>query len=386
MKTEKNEHIIYRTLPLSFDLPKELIKKFEKWDERTRALCNLWVRGYEVYPSLKECSSTTIEMINRYVVKQKFYKKPKKWFCKIPITCDVLRIINGRRFGNRNAPVVLDLDKKRIKLKNIFPMPLEYPLNDDIIKEIFDRLNSGGDVKVAQVFVKKRKIHVHLVFEKEYKPIEKTETKLIIDINSWKYGIKWWVIWNRKVILYGIIKPDLEYLERLYNEVVHLERKYGKLKRLKLHKSEYGKRLWKQIKAKRSRIYRYLKDFVNKKVNELIKIAIIFKSEIWGDYMKEESRRELLEEKLPNGLIKLYLLYLPRFVKLLENQTKWYGLPFKLERLPSTICPICESEMIHIGNRVMKCLNCGFEENRDEIPLYWALKKLNKLPLSLIHI
>jgi len=142
------------------------------------------------------------------------------------------------------------------------------------------RLSEGGDVKVAQVFMEDDELHVHLIFEKEYRPVGEVESVLVIDVNSWKYGIRWWVIWNRKVISCGIIKPDVEYLERLYNEVVELERKYGKLKRLELHKSEYGKNLWKQIKSKRSKIYRYLKDFANKSINMLIKIARFFKAEI----------------------------------------------------------------------------------------------------------
>jgi len=32
--------------------------------------------------------------------------------------------------------------------------------------------------------------------------------------------------------------------------------------------------------------------------------------------------------------------------------------------------------------RIMVCENCGFKEERDKIPLYWALIKIKLLPTS----
>ncbi len=46
-----------------------------------------------------------------------------------------------------------------------------------------------------------------------------------------------------------------------------------------------------------------------------------------------------MEEKLPDGLAKAYMLNLKRFVKLLTNQLKWYGVPYEFKRLPSTKMP-----------------------------------------------
>jgi len=88
----------------------------------------------------------------------------------------------------------------------------------------------------------------------------------------------------------------------------------------------------------------------------------------------EESRRELLEEGLPNGLAKLYFAYTRRFVRQLENQAKWYGLPVVFKRLPSTICPACSAKLEQREGRLMVCPSCGFSANRDEVPIYWASK------------
>jgi putative transposase len=90
--------------------------------------------------------------------------------------------------------------------------------------------------------------------------------------------------------------------------------------------------------------------------------------------MIEESRRELIEEKIPSGLRKLYLMYTRRFVRLLIAQLEWYGIPYKLRRLPSTICPICEHELTQLPGRIMVCSNCGFKAPRDLVPMYWTIR------------
>lgn len=47
------------------------------------------------------------------------------------------------------------------------------------------------------------------------------------------------------------------------------------------------------------------------------------------DDVIEEGRRELIENGLNNGLLKLYLAGLRRFVKILTNQLTWYGVPYQ---------------------------------------------------------
>jgi len=148
----------------------------------------------------------------------------------------------------------------------------------------------------------------------------------------------------------------------------------GKLKRLGLKGSTEYAKLWRQAKAKRSKLYRYLKDFADKLTHRLVKKAVKHSAKVVIDDVVEESRRELLEKKLSNGLAKLYLAYTRRFVKLLANQAKWYGLPVVFKRLPSTICPVCGANLEQKEGRVMVCPSCGFSANRDEVPIHWAIK------------
>jgi hypothetical protein len=71
------------------------------------------------------------------------------------------------------------------------------------------------------------------------------------------------------------------------------------------------------------------------------------------------------------------------FVRYLENLLSWYGIYWEEKRLHSTICPVCRGKLIVEEKtrkaRIMKCTNCNFREDRDSIPLYWAIKHLPTL-------
>ena len=92
------------------------------------------------------------------------------------------------------------------------------------------------------------------------------------------------------------------------------------------------------------------------------------------DSTLEESWRDLLEEGLSRREAKIHIAGVRRFIKILETQLKWHGVPYELRRLPSRVCPECKVGMEELPGRRMKCPNCGLEEDRDMIPILWALK------------
>ena len=49
-------------------------------------------------------------------------------------------------------------------------------------------------------------------------------------------------------------------------------------------------------------------------------------------------------------------------------------MPYEFRRLPSRVCPDCEVGMEELPGRKMRCPKCGLEEDRDRIPVLWALK------------
>ena len=71
------------------------------------------------------------------------------------------------------------------------------------------------------------------------------------------------------------------------------------------------------------------------------------------------------------------------FKKHLENILSWYGVYWEEVRLYSTRCPLCGGRMKLAEKtrrrRIVVCNECGFREDRDNVPLYWALKILPTL-------
>ena len=146
-----------------------------------------------------------------------------------------------------------------------------------------------------------------------------------------------------------------------------------------LDKTENGKRLRRKIRKLRKRLYTKLRDYAQKLVHRLVRKALRHRALVIIDDMTEESRKELIEEKMPTGLRKLYLVYTRRFVRLLVTQLEWYGVPYKFKRLPSTVCPVCEHELTQEEGRTMACTNCGFKAPRDKVPMLWATRlKISK--------
>jgi putative transposase len=88
----------------------------------------------------------------------------------------------------------------------------------------------------------------------------------------------------------------------------------------------------------------------------------------------EESWRDLLEEGLPRGKAKIYMVGVRRFIEIPETQLRWHGVPYEYRGLPSRLCPNCEIEMEEPPGRRMRCPGCGLEEDRDMIPVLWALR------------
>jgi len=214
------------------------------------------------------------------------------------------------------------------------------------------------------------------VAERVVEPYQPSNYMLVIDVNAWKHGIAWGLIRDNMLIKWKPERPKLSEIEGLYNLSVRLSREYGRLKRLGLHRTPRGRKLRREIKRLRRKTYAKFRDYVQKLVHRLVRKALKHRAFVIIDDMIEESRRELLEEELSSGLRKLYLTYTRRFVKLLITQLEWYDIPYRLKRLPSTICPVCGHELTQEDGRVMVCTNCGFKAPRDKVPMYWAIKTL----------
>jgi len=353
--------------------------------KRLMALTNLAYRDYGVWvPDILKNIQHQLYGFKNYMESLVFGTTPKRWFVETWVPLKVLRIYSdGSMKGDRNAPVVLefrsndDYKSNVIRLRQVCRSEPGYSIEVPMPRWVIERVKEGGDVKFAMIGLRDGEPYLALVAERVIEPYQPSNYMLVIDVNAWSNGVAWGLIRDGNIIRWKPERPRLSEIETLYNLSVRLGRKYGRLKRLGLHKTVEGERLWREIKRVRRKLYAKLRDYAQKLMHRLVRKALKHKAIVIIDDMIEESRRELLEEKIPRGLRKLYLMYTRRFVRLLIAQLEWYGVPYRLKRLPSTVCPMCEHELTQLPGRIMVCDNCGFKALRDLVPMYWAMNLHN---------
>jgi putative transposase len=215
-----------------------------------------------------------------------------------------------------------------------------------------------------------------LIAERVVEPYQPSDYILAVDVNSWSHGIAWGLIRSGRLVTWRTEGPSTFLINTLYHQAVDRERVVGKLRRVGYGDSMKARRIREQAKSRRSRIYRITRDKAYFLANKLVRKAVKYKALLVIDDVAEESRKELLEEKLPPSVIKLLMSNLRRLVHQLEALAQWYGVPYRFERLYSTICPVCGHELTQVESRVMVCENCGFKAPRDMVPMHWAIIKL----------
>jgi putative transposase len=356
------------------ELPKD--KCDVEYIRRLMALTNLAYRDYEVWVTdIPKRMQYQLYGFKDFKTSLIFGTAPKRWFAETWVPLKTVRIYgDSSKKGDEGAPVVLDFRGNVIRLRQVCKNEPGYSIKLPMPKWVIERLKEGGDIKFAMIGLRNNKPYLALVAEREVKPYQPSNYMLVIDVNAWNNGIAWGLIKDGIIIKWKPEIPNLREIDNLYNLSVRLSREYGRLKRLGFEKTEEGKRLRKKIKKLRRRLYAKMRNYVQKLVHRLVRKALRHKVLVIIDDMIEESRRELLEMKLPSGLKKLYLVYTKRFVKLLTTQLQWYGVPYEFRRLPSTECPVCGHELTQLPGRIMICENCGFKTPRDKVPMYWTMK------------
>jgi putative transposase len=330
---------------------------------RLQALTNLAYR----YKKLKICPEdlprTVCTMLYKKNFNLEFGTKPKRWFARQWLPMTVQRIQNGVRRGDGGAPLVLNLDRGVMRLRSI--CHAEAPIS----RWVYDRIEEGGDITFAMLGLKYGVPAVALVAERYVEPY-KPESLLPVDVNSWKHGVVWALIKDGRISSIGRERPNLRFIDNLYRKSVRLEKLHGKLVRLGVSCDHLDV----EAQHAKSKLYRYLRDYSQWLASKIVRKALKHRSKVVIDNVLEESWRDLLEEGLPRKEAKIYMAGVRRFIKILETQLRWHGIPYEFKRLPSRLCPNCEVEMEELPGRKMKCPRCGLEENRDKIPILWALR------------
>ena len=107
-----------------------------------------------------------------------------------------------------------------------------------------------------------------------------------------------------------------------------------------------------------------------------VALAMQYKAAIIADVPLDESMRQLKEGNY--SAERKIMLNFGRLRSRIRELAEWHGIPYREERLYSTICPLCGAKMEEEPNRRVKC-RCGFEANRDEVPIHWAVKLFKEL-------
>jgi len=362
------------------ELPKD--KCDINYIRRLMALTNVAYRDYEAWiPDLPKTIQHQLYRFKDYMGSLVFGVEPKRWLARTWVPLETVRIYNdGFMKGDKSAPVVLDFKKNVIKLRQVCRNEPRYTVELPMPRWVVERVKEGGDVKFAMIGLRDDKPYLALIAEREVKPYVPSGYILAVDVNAWNNGVAYGIINpNNKIAEYSTLRPNLRLIETWYHKAEDLHKRLGKLRRLGFGSTLEAEKMRMRINMLRRKIYAYLRDFVQKRSHELVMKATRLRAEILIDDMIEESRRELLEEKIPIGLRKLYLMYTRRFVKLLTTHLQWYGVPYEFKRLPSTVCPICGHKLTQEKHRIMVCTNCGFKAPRDKVPMLWVTRlRINK--------
>jgi len=343
---------------------------------RLMTLTNLAYHDFEVWePNIPKTIQHQLYGFKNFMGSLVFGTEPKRWFARTWVPLKVLRIYgDGSMKGDKSAPVVLDFRDNVIRLRQVCRNEPGYSIEIQMPSWVVERLKEGGDIKFAMIGLRDNKPYLVLVAERVVEPYQPSGYILVVDVNSWRYGIAWGLIRNGKLITWKTEKPDTFLINTLYHQTIERERKVGKLKTLGYSGSARVDEIKEQAYARKSKIYRVTRNNAYFLASKLVKKALKYKALLVIDDMTEETRRELLEEGLPRDIIKLLMSNLKRFIHQLETLAQWYGVPYEFKRLPSTICPVCQHELTQEDGRVMICENCGFKAPRDLVPMHWAIK------------
>jgi putative transposase len=244
------------------------------------------------------------------------------------------------------------------------------PLNGNVIEWILGRIREDGKLVLAALWIGRSrrsrvvKLYVALVFRREAAPIE-AKRLLVIDVNALHHGISWAVVEEGRILKKGVLRPDV-------SKILHLQKVSAKLDRACAENDERCG----EAMAVKSRIWRLLRTWEDEAVKELIWMARKRKAVVVVDIPDDETMKKLKESNYKAE--KKVFLNFGRIRRRLQGLAEWYGVPYREERLYSTVCPRCGRKMSVLPDRRVRCA-CGFEAHRDEVPALWAMKRFPDL-------
>ncbi len=275
--------------------------------------------------------------------------------------------------------VFVDLPKREVRVRKWSGKRGEtivLPLGDKAVKWILARVKEGGGLTLATVWIgtSRRnnvvKLYVALVFRREVAPMQ-PKRLLVVDFNALHNGLSWAVLEERRIVTKGILRPNV-------SRIAHMQKVVSKLDSVCAEKDKACD----GAMAAKSRMWRLLRSWEDEAAKKLVHLALQYRAAVIVDVPEDSSVRALKEGGYsPERKI---LLNFGRLRKRLKGLAEWYGIPYREERLYSTLCPRCGAKMSVLPNRNVRCA-CGFEAHRDEVPFHWAIKRFSELTAFFLH-
>jgi putative transposase len=280
------------------------------------------------------------------------------------------------REHDRGSEVFVDLPKREVRIRKLSSQrgnTIALPLSEGAVRWILERTKEGAKLVLAAVWVGRSKrnhavkLYVALVFRREVAPME-VKRLLVVDLNALHNGVAWAVVEGERVVAKGVLRPDVSKVLRIQKVAARLDSLCSR-----------EERACDEATATRSRIWRLMRNWEEKAVKKLVQLAIQYKTAVVVDVPYDESIRTLKESRYVAER-KVFLNF-GRFRRRLKGLAEWYGVPYREERLYSTVCPRCGERMGVLPDRRVKCV-CGFEAHRDEVPIFWAMRRFHELTSS----
>jgi len=363
----------YRTLVLKYrveKLPPEAVAQLLKVQQEFRRWAEEWARsgGKTPLPEQRPLkyfaekfihAARALDWLRSHVVKHGF---------RPPLVFDAQLRLNSER--DVSCGVFVDLPKREVRIRKWGGGTIVLPLSEEDVKWIKDRVEEGAALVFAMAWVgRSRRNHVAafyvaLVFRREVKPIQPRRL-LVVDFNALHNGVAYAVVEEGRVLRKGVLRPDVI-------KVLQLQQQIARLDALCAQRGA----ICRQANEAKSRLWRLLRSWEDETAKKIVKLATQHKTAIIADVPRDESMRQLKEGNY--SAEKKIMLNFGRLRSRIRELAERHGVSYREERLYSTICPLCGGEMDEAPNRRVAC-RCGFEANRDEVPIHWAVKQFKEL-------
>ncbi|AET33690.1 zinc ribbon domain-containing protein [Pyrobaculum ferrireducens] len=381
----------YRTLVVKRrveEIPPHQLARFLEVQERFRQWATEWYKSGFKTPMPEQNPLKYFAKELKYAMKLIPVNGLKNGIWKVPLPFDAEMRLD-KNAGDNSRGVLVDLvesrdgkqKEKAIKIRKWSGErgnTIVIRLRRTEIKWIEERLREGAQLKFALAWMGKRRnsniatFNVALIFYREVTPYQ-PKRLLVVDVNALHNGIVIATIEEDKVLQKGILRPDLGRIGRSEREIARLD---------SLCSTKGGAYCRKAVETK-SRLWRLWRQWSIEAVKKIVKLAVQYRAAVVVDEPMDESIRGLKKGDRVKSNVKKYL-NVGRLVKRLRELAEWHGVPYAELRLYSTICPRCGAKMEELPNRRMRC-QCGFEAQRDEVPIHWAQKRFREILPPFFH-